>query len=707
LGNGTLTRSSTPVQTVQLSGAVALAAGGFHTCAVLTGGSVKCWGYDSFGQLGNGAFGPPSPTPAATAPLSQTFGVGAVEITTGRFHTCARLSDGLVDCWGSNFFGQLGSGTTNIVNVPIRSNIITPAVAVTAGIYHTCAIAADGTASCWGENALGQVLPNGPTLQLSPGPPVPSLANTVEISAGELHTCAATGDGQIRCWGSNQYGQHGDGNTLLSGVDSVAGVIGTFLARRVTAGNQFTCGVRGAGAAACWGAGTHGQLGDSAASSSANPVAVTGLANAIAISAGSSAHACMIDGQGGAQCWGSNSSGQLGNNTTISSARPVHVAAGTAPFTGIAVGDAHTCALTANGAVNCWGAADRGQLGSGGTVNSPAPGVVFGVSNAVGVVAGIKFACALLATGQVSCWGDNTANQLGDGGAQPFSKLPVPVPGLLNAVAISAGSSHVCALTAAGTVSCWGANTRGQIGNNSTVPASFPTTVQGLTDAVSISAGAYFTCAARAPGIASCWGANDSGELAAVDNVDHLTPTVVASSIFFLPTGGVSFLSLGGVVDVATGTNPALPAQEHACALLVSGNIKCWGNNSQGEIGDGTLINRARPTTVNSFLANVDPAAVLRNRRIAEVTALLNCEEDGRAQIILTLEQGGASGTGHAEAACEGRLIRVSMNVPAQGPSAFEAGPATAHVEAIVRNEGAIVEDTHWTKAVVLSAVER
>jgi hypothetical protein len=135
--------------------------------------------------------------------------------------------------------------------------------------------------------------------------------------------------------------------------------------------------------------------------------------------------------------------------------------------------------------------------------------------------------------------------------------------------------------------------------------------------------------------------------------------------------------------------------------------MDCWGNNVQGEVGDGTTVNQPRPTVVNSFAANVDASATLRNDRIAEVTALINCEIGDQAHISLTLEQGGSSGMGHAEASCESRLIQVPMTVPAQGPFGFQPGTATAHVEAIVRSEGAILEDTHWTRQVVLSASKK
>jgi hypothetical protein len=177
----------------------------------------------------------------------------------------------------------------------------------------------------------------------------------------------------------------------------------------------------------------------------------------------------------------------------------------------------------------------------------------------------------------------------------------------------------------------------------------------------------------------------------------------VAASVFQIPTGGLGFIALSNVAAISTGTNPTLPAHEQTCALLATGVIRCWGDNSQGEIGDGTMTNRARPTVVNSFAANVDPAGTLRNGRVAEITALIDCDSGGQAHIILSLEQGGITGIGQAEARCSGGLVKVPMTVPAHGPWGFQAGAATAQVEAIVRSDGGIVEDTHWTRQVVLS----
>jgi hypothetical protein len=181
----------------------------------------------------------------------------------------------------------------------------------------------------------------------------------------------------------------------------------------------------------------------------------------------------------------------------------------------------------------------------------------------------------------------------------------------------------------------------------------------------------------------------------------------VAASVFSSPTGGTTFLALTGVASITTGTSALSPTKQQACAQLVSGLIRCWGDNSQGEIGDGTTANRARPTTVNSFAANVDPNVTLRNERHAEVTVLINCEAGGRAHILLMLEQESTLGEQRTTTACQDRLVAVPLKVASRGLRSFEPGDATARVRAIVRDgDGSVVEDTQWTRQVTVSTAE-
>lgn len=735
LGNGGTVSSAIPVAVAGLTGAVSIAPGAAHTCAVRSSGTAVCWGDNSFGQLGTGTQGGHLYIPGPA--IASTNGAFAA-ITAGGYHTCAITISGNIQCWGLNNLNQLG-GSSNVFSSAGPLNVLLHVYASdVAAIGNTsCARIVDGSVKCWGDDAFGELGDGGgkPLLPVVaqtatnvvaisvpcailadgtvtcwgftytasglPGPPISGVSDAVEIATGGGFACALNAGGSIHCWGDNHFGQHGNGNTNPSGTDSVAAVAGTFLGRTVTSGNlSFTCGRRGNGTVACWGDGTQGQLGNAASTSSANPVAVTGISNAIGVSAGSGSHACAVDSQGAVLCWGNNSRGQLGNGTTLSSSQPVKVAAG-GPYVSVAAGDLHTCALTAGGLVRCWGANDRGQLGNGGTADAHAPVAVSGIFNATAIAAGNHFACAIAIAAAVQCWGDNTSKQLGDSGSEAFSTVPVATS-IDAAAGIALGSGHGCVLTGFGTVLCWGANSRGQIGNNSTQTAAFVTFVQGLSDAVAISAGAFFTCAAQAGGSASCWGANDAGELAAKDSLSHLTPGPVIASVFSLPTGGQAFLALSGVVAVSTGTSPLSPTHEHACALLASGLIRCWGDNQRGEIGDGTTVNRARPTAVNSFAANVDPDATLRNGRVALVTALVDCDPGAEAFVLFSLQQGGVTGYGQSSARCTSGLLRVPVTIAARGFEGFEPGPATAQVEAIVRSEDRLLEDTHWTRQVAL-----
>jgi alpha-tubulin suppressor-like RCC1 family protein len=609
LGNGSLVKSAVPTQVKGLTGAVSVVAGHLHTCALLEDGRVSCWGTNGGGELGNNSGITRSEFPQFTQPVSNVPGVVAVELVAQSTFTCARLSDGSMSCWGLNSNGQFGNGTFNAVaTAPVASKVSPGVVAFAAGNEHLCVILVDGTASCWGNGANGA---NGDGTSLGrtlPGPPVQGVADAVEIAAGNQFACAAIVDGTIRCWGDNQFGEHGNQTTAPSGTDSVIGIAGNALARGVTAGNRYTCGRRNNGDAACWGSGTHGQLGDSASTTSPAPVAVTSLSRVLGLSAGTGSHTCAVDTRGSIECWGNNSHGQLGNGTTTDSNQPVTVKS-QVQFVAVAAGDLHTCAITVTGIILCWGANDRGQLGNGSTVDSSVPVRAIGViSGAVAITTGNKFSCALIADGSARCWGDNTSDQLGDGGAEPFASSMQSVPGLAGIVGMAAGAAHACAVTASGTALCWGDNSRGQIGNNSTQRATLPTTVANLTDATTISAGGLFTCAGQAGGVVSCWGANDSGQLSTTDSLDHFTPSPVGHFVFCsnIVCGNGSnriFVPIQTAVAVATGTRTSTPDQEHACMADASGHIFCWGDNSQGEIGDGSTLNASHPTEVISFVA--------------------------------------------------------------------------------------------------------
>ncbi|MGL4230048.1 MAG: RCC1 domain-containing protein [Casimicrobium sp.] len=315
LGQGSTENSLTPVPVVGLLDATAVEAGAGHSCALSQGGAVWCWGSSGNGQLGNGS------NAASAVPVSVSLPAGMVAtgISSRGFFTCAVMQGGPVRCWGS---GALGNGSNSDSNVPVGVNLAVGdfAVEVSAGNDHACARLSNGNLRCWGSNTSGQ-LGNGMTN--SSNVPVSvqlfgDLATT--ISAGSGHTCAVLASGSVGCWGRGLEGQLGNGGTSSSSsLVSVSGL--SAAATAVVAGNQFTCALLATKRIECWGLGTSGQLGNSAASSSSTPVQVANITDAVAITAGEQ-HACAVLASGAVQCWGSNAGGRLGDGTTVSRTTP-------------------------------------------------------------------------------------------------------------------------------------------------------------------------------------------------------------------------------------------------------------------------------------------------------------------------------------------------------------------------------------------------
>jgi alpha-tubulin suppressor-like RCC1 family protein len=238
----------------------------------------------------------------------------------------------------------------------------------------------------------------------------------------------------------------------------------------------------------------------------------------------------------------------------------------------------------ASGSIRCWGQNASGQVSPGSDCSGnicPTPVTVPGITNAIAVSAGDDHSCALLATGTVTCWGDNQFGQLGNGTFTP-SLVPVVVTGIADAVSLSAGVGDSCAVLATGSITCWGANFTGQLGTGTITRAEpLPVQVHGITTAQAISAGDLTSCAVLTSGATYCWGDNGNGQLG--NGMDTRKPT---------PTP-VGVVGLGAAAQVSVG-----PAHDHACALLRSGGMACWGDGPQGQLGDGETTSSSTPVGV-------------------------------------------------------------------------------------------------------------
>ena len=334
---------------------------------------------------------------------------GVADVSSGPNHACALLLDGAVACWGNNYSGQLGDGTTRDRHAPVRVEGVSGAVAVSANGNSSCALLADGSVVCWGVDYVEIGLLGGPGL---PPHEINGLAEVSSISVGDnFHTCVAHTEGGVSCWGNNHFGQLGDGTE----EDSVTpvGVLELTNVAGVAAKSFTSCAVLRDGGVSCWGSGIDGVVGDEVGIFS-TPTPVADIADATQVVL-SNYHGCALGRTGTVSCWGRNIELELGNTAAETESRTPLLVEGLSDVTHISAGVDHTCAVREDGSVWCWGANAEGQQGTGetgeGTLAAPVPGI----GSAISVSVGWSSTCAVLANHTVRCWGYNDYGSLGDG----------------------------------------------------------------------------------------------------------------------------------------------------------------------------------------------------------------------------------------------------------------------------------------------------
>ena len=598
-------------------GATSIDAGQTHTCAVADDGSLYCWGRGIHGEIG---IGPGASEYGQLSPILVNISGGGLvtDVSLGVMTTCAILDDGSLYCWGYGPHGQIGDGndltryTPTLVSLPAGRS----AMAVDVGSNTVCAILDDGSMYCWGWNSHGQVgnacspvnqcMPTNTPSNVSF--PVPYNASfpvgwqVIAISTGEYVSCAVINGGSLYCWGSNTNGQlaeeigSGYGGNATSIPKAVSLPTGRVAIDVQVGGSGTVCAILDDGSLYCWGQNSEGTVGDGSTSDRTSPTR-TMTPTSSSVSSASIGHttACAVMDDGSLYCWGSGQYGALGLGNNISHLTPQMVGNDPSSYQGgngslvtdisvdvipmVTAGSEHTCALTYNGTVWCWGGNHMGQLGVGDTLTRTTPVEVAlpNGSRSTLIDAGGYHTCSIMQDNTVMCWGDIE-------GAVP-SVLPyhVQMPPNSTVNSISVGSHHACVIMDNATIWCWGPNWQGEIGDGTTNSSSAPSLVHlpQYESPISVSAGHLATCAAMDSGNAYCWGNGNLGQIGNALFADTSTPVQVT-----LPAGKE-------VLDISAGGN-------HACAILNDAEIYCWGDNYANRLGvgagEGNLI--GTPTKV-------------------------------------------------------------------------------------------------------------
>lgn len=453
---------------------------------------------------------------------------------------------------------------------------------ISSGQDHVCALTGSGQLVCWGSNAYGQIGSVGDVLaaRSTPGT-VPNLAEEtiVDFVAGDYNSCIINAAGALKCWGTNNSNELGnpDYHRWYSGIPMQVSGMESGVAKASIGYGQI-CALKDSGDLYCWGDVWVDSVDGPVLERKTEPFFIGNFSNPKDLHS-YSGHSCVLTDTDELMCWGRGDFGQLGVGEAGDLAQPAKVA-GLAQVTSFSLGGVHSCAVTAPVGTDpaklwCWGDNQYGQLGQAsteiGTSNSPLE--VTGLTGEpVSVAAGETHTCAIVrqdGVDSVMCWGHNGEGQLGIGHTED-TPSPTAVAGSAGAAILVAGGSFTALLTDTGQIKSWGGNSEGQLGNGFFFRRQLPIHLSGIDQPLAdVVTGEQHTCALTQAGAVLCWGRNQYGQLG-VDSVVYSADPV--------PVTGLA----SGVASIAAGS-------VHTCALLDTGEVKCWGNNPMGGLGTGDL----------------------------------------------------------------------------------------------------------------------
>ncbi len=584
-------------------------AGVGHTCAVDTARRLFCWGNGLSGQLGHGALerrGEPVRVPGCWRAVSA-----------GMAHTCAigaggGRPEGSLWCWGRARRGQLGQPRVPVrpLAAPVRVGADADWTEVSAGAEHTCGVRAQGQLWCWGSNRdarLGFGAHGIEALSPSPGRVEGAWRH---VSAGHRHTCGVDAGGGLRCWGLPLYGRtshafegdpHENAVTRPRPVEGLAHENGWL---EVSAGGGHTCARHVSGAVVCFGNNYLYQIGIG----STEPGEVFQPRQildegATALSAGGH-HTCVVTAEG-FRCWGEGQLGALGlggDGVAGTPSMPQPAPGDQARWATIDAGGTHTCAVTRDGRLFCWGDRAHGAVGDGRVTSRPAPAPVVGDEVFRQLSVGLfDRICAITTDGGLRCWGDNEDGTLGTGPA-PYAARPTPVGVAMDYSTVRVGGQHACAIRGpTRALECWGLGWLGETGLGNISPRTRPTPVALAAavnrDWISLHAGPHHTCAERQPAGGArelwCWGDNDLGQIGPVPGPPGgpaAAPHTLVPTRLPAPYDQLTSLAMGN---------------GYTCGLDPDGAVACLGgalglffDREDGDIYDGSWQTAANLLTL-------------------------------------------------------------------------------------------------------------